>query len=184
MKIVALSIGHSPQDGGAMATSRRWSEFSFWKAHIGRVKDELERLGHKAVVCNRSDAGGTTPSFAAKACNATGADLAVEFHFNSAGSGATGTETFCWKGSGQGKSAATLIQEAMCAVLKLPDRGVKYVGSPLDNAYSFFQKTQMPAVLVEPAFAASNVTDCDRLEERADVLCGAIARAIDEFFKG
>lgn len=181
MKVVALSIGHSPQDGGAMATSRRWSEYGFWSAHVGKVAAELAGLGHKAVVCNRSDAGGTTPSFAAKACNATGADLAVEFHFNSAGSGATGTETFCWKGSGEGKRAATLIQEAMCAVLKLPDRGVKHVGSFSDNAYAFFQKTRMPAVLIEPAFAGSNVTDCDRMEERADALCVAIANAIHVF---
>ena len=44
MKVVALSIGHSPQDGGSVMTNRKHSEFSFWTAHIGKVKDELERL--------------------------------------------------------------------------------------------------------------------------------------------
>ena len=57
MMRVALSIGHSPQDGGAVMTNRKHSEFSFWTAHIGKVKDELERLGYEAVVCNRSEAG-------------------------------------------------------------------------------------------------------------------------------
>lgn len=38
-------------------TNRKHSEFSFWTAHIGKVKDELERLGYEAVVCNRSEAG-------------------------------------------------------------------------------------------------------------------------------
>lgn len=180
---IALSIGHSPQDGGAVSTDGKWSEYGFWKEHISKVKEELERLGHVAVVCNRSEAGGITPTYAARACNATGANLAVEFHFNSAGSGATGTETLCWLGS-KGARAAELIQRAMCGVLGLPDRGVKFVGSPEDNAYSFFKKTSMPAILVEPAFAGSNVTDCDRLEERVSELCVAVAGAIDEFFKG
>ena len=37
--------------------------------------------------------------------------------------------------------------------------------------------------MLEPAFASSHVTDCDRLEERVDALCVAIAGAIDEYFK-
>lgn len=181
MKKVALSIGHSPQDGGAVSTDGKWSEYGFWKEHVVRVKEELERLGHVAVVCNRTDAGGTTPSFAAKACNATGADLAVEFHFNSAGSGATGTETLCFPGSKNGARAAELIQAAMCDVLRLPDRGVKGVAD-MGRGYMYFKKTVMPAVMVEPAFAGSNVTDYDRLKERVDELCVAVARAIDKYF--
>ena len=184
MKIVALSIGHSPQDGGSVSADRKWSEFSFWKANIGRVKDELERLGYKAVVCNRSEVGGIAPTYAARACNATGADLAVEFHFNEADTGIGGTETWCWYNSEGGKRAAKLIQAAMCDVLKLPDRGLKFVRYKTDKAYMYFKKTNMPALLLEPSFASSHVTDCDRLEERIEPLCVAIARAIDEFFKG
>ena len=120
MKVVALSIGHSPQDGGSVMTSRKHSEFSFWTAHIGKVKDELERLGYEAVVCNRSEAGGTTPIYAARRCNAVGADLAVEFHFNGADTGIGGTETLYWHASKNGKKAAELIQAAMCDVLRLP----------------------------------------------------------------
>lgn len=41
----------------------------------------------------------------------------------------------------------------------------------------------MPALMLEPAFAASHVTDCDRLEERVDALCVAIACAIDGYFQ-
>ena len=94
---IALSIGHSPQDGGAVSTDGKWSEYGFWREHVVRVKEELERLGHVAVVCNRTDRGNHS-EFCGWACNATGADLAVEFHFNSAGSGATGTETLCFRG--------------------------------------------------------------------------------------
>ena len=181
MKKVALCIGHSPKDGGSVTTDRRWSEYSFWSAHVGKVAAELAGLGYEAVVCNRADAGGTTPSFAAKACNATGADLAVEFHFNGADSGIGGTETLHWYASRNGKKAAELIQKAMCEVLRLPDRGLKPIRRKDERGYWFFRKTRMPAVMVEPAFASSHVTDCDRLEERVDGLCVAIANAIHVF---
>lgn len=96
----------------------------------------------EAGACGRSlqpdGRGGTTPSFAAKACNATGADLAVEFHFNSAGSGATGTETLCFP-SKNGARAAELIQTAMCDVLRLPDRGVKGV-TDTGRGYMYFKR--------------------------------------------
>lgn len=183
MMKVALSIGHSPQDGGAVMTNRKHSEFSFWTAHIGKVKDELERLGYDAVVCNRSEAGGTTPIYAARRCNAVGADLAVEFHFNGADTGIGGTETLYWYASKHGKRAAELIQAAMCDVLRLPDRGLKPIKCKSDRGYYYFRETRMPALMLEPAFASSHVTDCDRLEERVDALCVAIAGAIDEYFK-
>lgn len=182
MKTVALSIGHSPKDGGAVTTDRKFSEYDFWKLHIGKVAAELEGMGYKAVVCNRSEAGGTTPIFAACRCNAIGADLAVEFHFNGADTGIGGTETLYWYASKNGKKAAELIQAAMCSVLKLPDRGLKLVRYENDRGYYYFKKTNMPALMLEPAFASSHVTDCDRLETRIDELCVAIARAIDEYF--
>lgn len=180
---VALSIGHSPKDGGSVSTDGKWSEYSFWRAHLARVKEELERLGHVAVICNRSEAGGTTPIFAARRCNAIGADLAVEFHFNGADTGIGGTETLYWYSSRNGKKAAQLIQAAMCEVLRLPDRGLKPVRYEDDRGYYYFKKTYMPALMLEPAFASSHVTDCDRLEERVDELCVAVARAIDKYFR-
>lgn len=180
---IALSIGHSPKDGGSVSTDGKWSEYGFWKEHVVRVKEELERLGHVAVICNRSEAGGTTPIFAARRCNEIGADLAVELHFNGAYTGVGGTETLYWYASKNGKKAAELIQAAMCEVLKLPDRGLKPVRYKNDRAYYYFKETSMPALLLEPAFASSHVTDCDRLEERVDELCVAVARAIDKYFK-
>ncbi len=40
-----------------MSTDGKWSEYGFLREHVVRVKEELERLGHVAVVCNRTDAG-------------------------------------------------------------------------------------------------------------------------------
>lgn len=177
---VALCIGHSPKDGGAVTTDRKFSEFAFWKAHLPKLKAALEARGHDAVICNRADAGGTSPSCAAAACNATGADLAIEFHFNSAySSSASGTETLYWHNSIRGQRAAEWINQRMVEVLGLPNRGIKAVTHNDDRAFNFFRKTGMPAVLVEPCFAASNVTDNDRLQLRINALCDAIADAVD-----
>lgn len=181
---IALCIGHSPQDGGANCILGGQSEYEFWRQHLPTLKAELEALGHKAEIVNRSDAGGTTPSYAAIACNATGADLAVEFHFNSAESSyASGTESYYWHTSESGKLAAQLINDGMCIALGLPIRGIKPVSRPSDRSVSFFRVTKMPAVLVEPSFAGSNVTDCERLQTRVSRLCKCIAISINTYAK-
>ena len=180
---VALCIGHSPQDGGEVSIMGGQSEYEFWRRHLPTLQAALERRGPEAVIVNRSDAGGTTPSYAAIACNAVDADLAIEFHFNSAGAGATGTETYYWYASPLGIKAAMMIQQNMYWVMRLPDRGVKPVRDPQDRSYNYFKKTKMPAVLVEPAFAGSSVTDCERLQTRVSDLCFAIATAINTYAK-
>ena len=181
---VALSIGHHPAAQGCDTIDGKWTEYSFWATQLPLLADTLQRMGHEAHVVNRSDSGGKTPSYAAAACNAVNADLAIEFHFNSASSrAASGTETFYWATSARGKIAAEMIQQAMVEVLKLPDRGCKTIGHPSENAYEFFHRTSMPAILVEPAFAASNVTDNDRLQTRIGDLIIALAIAIDGYAK-
>lgn len=180
---VALSIGHHPSAQGCKSADGSYTEYSFWKVHLPILKAKLERFGHTAVITNRADGGGASPSYAAIACNDVSADLAIEFHFNSASPTATGTESFCWYSSVKGKLAAQLINDAMVGVLGLTNRGIKMVSKSSDNAYSYFQKTKMPAVLVEPSFAASNATDCSRLVSRIEPLCDAIAVAIDKFSK-
>lgn len=179
---IALSIGHSPTDGGAETIDRRYSEYSFWKQHLPLLRDELQYLGHQAVIVNRAAAGGATPGHAARACNAVNADLAIEFHFNSADSAtATGTETLYWKNSRKGEQIARLVNDAMVAVLELRNRGLQPVDSSSARAVSYFAKTSMPAILVEPAFAASNTTDNERLQTRITPFCKALASAIDQW---
>lgn len=181
MKIV-LSIGHSPKDGGAETIDGKYSEYTFWKKHLPLLKQELEKLGHQAYIVNRSEAGGISPSYAALACNATGADLAVEFHFNSADSPtATGTETLYWKASRKGEEAARLVQDAMVAALGLKDRKLIPVSAANARAVNYFSKTRMPAILVEPAFAASNAGDNERLQSRMAEFCSGMAHAIDQW---
>ena len=176
---IALSIGHHPQAQGSLAADGQFTEYSFWKQHLPLLKHELEKLGHTVNIVNRADAGGKTPSYAAAACNAVNADLAIEFHFNSSDSpSASGTETFYWATSAKGKTAARLIQQAMVNVLGLPDRGIKPISSSTQNAYEFFHRTRMPAILVELSFAASNTMDYKRLKDRIVLMFKHMAMAI------
>lgn len=176
--IVALSIGHHPDARGCNTIDGRFTEYSFWRKYLPILADELRALGHEVHVVNRSDAGGKTPSYAAAACNNVNADIAIEFHFNST-PGASGTETFYWGASAKSKAVAIILQQAMVDVLKLPDRGVKGVFDPKANAYEFFHKTRMTAILLEASFAATSVTDNDRLQTRIGDLIKSLARAIN-----
>lgn len=179
---IALSIGHHPTARGCNTIDGRWTEYEFWRRYLPTLADQLDRMGHEVHIVNRYDAGGKTPSYAAAACNATNADLAIEFHFNSSDSrAASGTETFYWAMSARGKMAAEMIQQAMVGVLELPDRGIKGVSDPATNAYEYYRKTRMPAILVEPSFAASNATDNDRLQTRIGDLIDELAIAIDAY---
>lgn len=148
---IALSIGHSPKDGGAETYDKKYSEYSFWKHHLPLLQKELQQMGTRHLSSTVPTPEEPTPGHAAAACNNTGAHLAIEFHFNSADSpSATGTETLYWESSPKGKLAATLVNDAMVSVLELKNRGLKPVNRQSARAVSYFTKTRMPAVLVEP----------------------------------
>ena len=69
----------------------------------------------------------------------------------------------------------------MVKVLELKNRGLKPVNRHSARAVSYSAKTRMPAVLVEPAFAASNPQDNERLQNRVREFCVEVARAINEW---
>ena len=41
---IALSIGHSPKDGGAETYDKKYSEYSFWKHHLPLLQKELQQM--------------------------------------------------------------------------------------------------------------------------------------------
>lgn len=179
---IALSIGHHPRSHGCDTIDGAFTEYSLWATHLPLLRQHLEAYGHTARIVNRAQAGGSTPSFAAAACNAVHADLAIEFHFNAADTPeATGTETLYWRGSALGKIAAEMLQQAMTGILKLRDRGLKTVSSPNDRGYEYFHKTRMPALMLEPAFAATNAGDWARLRDTMPALMATLAATIHRY---
>ena len=104
--------------------------------------------------------------------NAWGADLFVSIHCN-AGSG-TGSETFYYYGSTQGRKLAEAIQKQVIDSIGTVNRRVEARG------FAVLSGTQAPAVLVETAFI-DNARDARLLVEREDDFARAIARDITDF---
>lgn len=167
---IALLPGHARKSEGAAVCAGHYQgfgEFALASHYLPPMRECLACLGHEAVITCRENAGGTTPSYSAKAANATGADIAIEWHFNSAGSDDKGCEVLYWGGSGKGARFAALLSARIARILGVPDRGAKPISDKTDRGYSAFHKSNMPFFMVEPCFAGSN-------EEEARLMGAAI----------
>jgi N-acetylmuramoyl-L-alanine amidase len=171
---IALLPGHSSADGGAeMVSGLKLSEYDFAMKFIPEVKHHLEQMGYEVVVTRREDAGGTTPSYSAKAANATNADASFEFHFNSAGSQATGSEYLYEACSSKYRKAASIMCTTWSKLTGIRDRGAvavctveeqtKYKRST-SRGLNAFKKANMFFCMTEPFFA-SNPKECEYVTE-------------------
>lgn len=156
---IALMAGHARESEGAVVCAGYYEDFgehALARHYLPGVRDNMVALGHEVVLTHREEAGGVSPSFSAKAANAAGVDIALEWHFNSAGPEVEGCEVLYWGPSAKGKRFAELLSERLARVLGVRNRGAKAITSKSDRGFSFFQKTRMPAFIVEPCFAGSN----------------------------
>ncbi len=156
---IALMAGHAVSSEGAEMCAgyyEGFGEHSLARHYLPGVRENLRRLGYEVVLTHREEAGGVSPSFSARAANAAGVDIALEWHFNSATPVAEGCEVLYWGPSEQGRRFAELLSARLACVLGVPNRGAKAIRSESDRGFSFFQKTRMPAFIVEPCFAGSN----------------------------
>ncbi len=113
------------------------------------------------------------------AANASGADLFVSIHCNSAvNEDVQGTETFTFSSDRKGERLANCINNQIVEAMDLTDRGVKYG----DSLY-VLKHTDMPAVLVEMAFI-SNEEDAALLRDNQDDFARAIARGVTDYLSG
>lgn len=194
---IALLPGHSSRDGGSVCCAgvyKGLGEYGLAKQEMylpGLVR-ELRRLGYEVVCTEREAAGGVTPSYSAKAANATGADLALEFHFNACG-GATGAEVLYYGYSGPGRRFAEVLSWHVAEVVGVRDRGALPVYEPevakvregrercTGNGWFAFKRSVMPFFMVEPCFAGSNPDEARLLCEcvRTGAWAVRMAFAID-----
>lgn len=171
---IALLPGHSSKDGGAeMVAGLKLSEYDFAMKFIPQVKEKLEAAGYEVVVTSRESAGGTTPMYSARAANATEADAAFEFHFNSAGKTATGSEYLYKAGNELYRKAAEAMCKTWSEATGLKDRGVMAVCNSADvdkydratsRGVNAFTKANMFFCMTEPFFS-SNPAECDKVME-------------------
>ncbi len=139
-----------------------WGEWRLASEYIPQVAQGLRNLGYDVVQTQRSEAGGTTPSYSAYAANATNAAIALEFHFNSASPKARGGMVMHWGKSSTGKAFARLLAQGITSLIGVPllGDGTLAVPTPDNRGTEAFRKSRMPFFMLEPCFAGSNDQDC------------------------
>ena len=171
---VALVIGHHPDAQGATLELEGESvtEWELW-APFARELDKT--LPVESTVVKRPSR--QPDSELAAAVNHTGADVAIELHFNAAQRSASGCEMLHYPKSTEGRALAKLLQEKTVSALGNRSRGVDARGDLL-----FLEKTVMPAVICEPFFG-SNPGGAFRALTRLPSLLDAYRTAILQYLR-
>ena len=170
--LIAINPGHysgaENYDPGACNDALGLKEVDVNLAAAALLAQQLESEGYEVVQIHKGELYEIT-----EAANASGADLFVSIHCNSAANPlALGTETFFHYNSVNGQKLAQCIQAELVG-LQLADRGVK-----CDSLY-VTRYTNAVAVLVELGFL-SNPDEGARLgtaefqQQAADAICRGI----------
>lgn len=157
---IAMLPGHARKKEGATVCAGYYEGFGEWalaRTYLPAMATELRKLNFSVDITERADAGGTSPSYSAKAANATGADIALEWHFNSC-EGAEGCEVLYYAEVDNpiGREFAQVLSNRLALLLDVRDRGAKPIRSEADRGWMAFKKSKMPFFMVEPCFAGSN----------------------------
>ena len=176
---VFINPGHSPNgkpDPGACNSSTGLRECDVALNISNLLKEYLIDAGVEVVGIMQSDSLDDVTDTA----NASGADLFISVHCNSAAAEeANGTEVCVYPGSGTGASLGQCIQNQIVHSLGTTDRGLKE-RVPGINGLFVLNNTDMPAVLVETAFI-SNGDDEVLLKNNQDDFARAIARGVTDY---
>lgn len=178
---IAIIIGHNSKAPGAVRVSDGKPEYVWNSALAARIRAIATAEGRGADVRVFLRQPGLAYTREIDSCyaevNAWGADVALEFHFNSAAaSSATGTEMLYAEGSTAGKALATRLQAAAVAALGLKDRGLKPLARTARGGRSVWA-ARAPAVMTEWYFG-SNRADCAAADANFERLACAVWGAV------
>ena len=176
---VFINPGHDMDlDPGACANGLREVDIAL---AIGQeVKNIMDGIGYPCQLIQSDNLNGETPNKpnVCGTANASGADVFVSIHCNSAANtSAKGTETLIYSTGGKAELLAKCIQSQIVNSLGTVDRGVKERPD-----LCVLRETTMPAVLVETAFI-SNEEDAYKLQLRQRAFAAAISRGITDYEK-
>lgn len=141
---ITVNGGHTPAAPGARGYIDELREDR-------KLKDaliaELRARGHEVIDTTSPDHMDQNEDLAQQcsACNASGAELNLSVHFNSAGG--KGPEVWYWQGNKSGAVYASKISEAIANAIGRPNRGAKS-GTP----YYFLKHTHKTALIIETCF--------------------------------
>lgn len=161
-KTVFLNAGHGGSDPGACGNGLKEKDLNLTITLA--CEAELKRHGVKVVMGRRSDVN-TTSSQITKACNSSGAELAIDIH-NNAGGG-DGAEVYYYSGGGTSKTLADNILNQIKS-LGQNSRGIKTRKASNGSEYYYFiREIAPPSVIVECAFV-DNSTDIKIIDTTAE----------------
>lgn len=203
--LVAIVVGHSEDKQGAVAVDGV-SEWSFHRETACALSNALWDVGHHrnrtyaSRIFYRPSSGTYSERMRELTAeiNASGADLAVELHFNEAGAEHrgewSGTFCLCWPGSTRGELAAFYVSKGV--ELATGINALQLDGWPKEGAWPrresfsgaplyFLRLTAMPAVIVETHYG-DNAEDHEKVKEaiKSGDLVRAIAEGIADWFEG
>lgn len=161
MNTIAIMPGHAAKSEGASVCAgyfQGWGEFKLASQYLPELAEWLEREGFTVKQTKRESAGGTTPSYSAKAANATKADIALEWHFNDYNASSDGCTVLYYNefDNAKGKEFAEKLGTRIAKILGVRHRGALPIKSKDDRGWYAFKNSKMPFFMVEPCFAGSN----------------------------
>jgi N-acetylmuramoyl-L-alanine amidase len=167
--MIAICIGHSRKikgryDGGAYSPWLDITERNFNLQVASHLSKHLAQNGIPSQVINdyAGSGYGSAMQDAADQIKAMHASVAIELHFNSAFSGASGHEWLYWCSSAKGKALAQAFSAQFGK--DHPDikaRGAKAITAQ-DRGGAFLRCTHCPSVILEPFFGSSQ-SDCQQI---------------------
>ena len=193
MKTIAIMPGHAAKSEGATVCAgyfQGWGEFKLASFYLPELCKWLEENGFIIKETKRENKRGTTPSYSAKAANATNADIALEWHFNSAGATTDGCTVLYYAEfeNPTGRAFAEKLGERIAKILGVRHRGALPIKSADDRGWRAFKDSKMPFFMIEPCFAGSNPREarefCSQIKygDFAKKAAKAVAETITEVY--
>lgn len=185
-KLIVIDIGHSSKERGAY--NKRDSVFEWeYNSVLAEVIHEIfdnkaliNKIGFKKLtdkyivkIGNRSSEGLT--SFV-KYLNSLKPDIVISLHCNAFDTKASGTETLYYYSNKESKRLAEAVQNEMCIVLGLRDRGIKKKTEEEKGGY-FLKNVNCPNIIIEPFFIDNN-EDYDIALDKSMYLAEAIVKGV------
>jgi len=176
-KIIALDAGHGGADPGAVNMTNQVYEKDMNRSVTDILKTKLENDGAKVVDIRPGDENTGLYERAART-NASGADISVCIHHNSAGSSANGSETLF--ANAEDQKLAGALNPSLSSGL-----GVRDMGTIAEPGFVMTRMPTMPSVITEASFV-SNDAEATAFKSggRAEREAESLHQGIKTYFSG
>ena len=177
-KVIALDAGHGGSDPGAVNINpeHRLNEKDMDISVVNLLKEKLERRGAKVVLTRTGDETVGLHERVARA-NASGAQILVSVHHNSARPDVNGTETYFTQPDDQPLAAA--LNGRLVQGLGTNDRGAKHMPD-----FVLTNRPNMPSTITEGSFVTNDAEAHQWIHgDREEIEAKALYQGLVDYFK-